>query len=233
MRESLPKIWSFKRLPRTTFQKPWSKKRKTWRCVKRDLSTFVLEQKLELAQPCPLLGQGITMILKDAEEPLDRLELLKKLADAGKLMSLQLLFSVNKTRFTSFIRRKPDRENKSRKVVIEKSERDKKTCTSNISKFLLKTGRQDRPVPARTLNWRGSEYEIGELISEPKKQVSAKKSPDNLSKQQGRVRQCIQGGQQDPEIKLCGQEEVDNQVRLVAGRLSHFPPHEWRRHCNQ
>ncbi|XP_044586107.1 uncharacterized protein LOC123266143 [Cotesia glomerata] len=196
--------------------------------VKRD-QYFVLEQKLA-GSALSALGQGITMILKDAEEPLDRLELLKKLADAGKLMS-QLHFQVSSARksFISPTLTKPMKnllqstkpglllygENLTEKIKAAKSieKIGKEIKNAPPTSAPPQNRKTDRPVPAQP------------------KTVSAKKSPDNLSKQQGRVRQCIQGGQQDPEIKLCGQEEVDNQVRLVAGRLSHFL-HEWRQVTN-
>lgn len=63
--------------------------------VKRD-QLFTLEQNLA-GSALSALGQGIRMIIRDEGEPLDCLELLEKLADAGKLM-VQLHYQVSSAR---------------------------------------------------------------------------------------------------------------------------------------
>ncbi|KAJ3648904.1 hypothetical protein Zmor_020673 [Zophobas morio] len=138
--------------------------------VRRD-QLFNQEQNLA-GSALSALGQGITMILKDEEEPLDHLELLEKLADAGKLIT-QLHFQVSSARraFISPIL------TKSMKNLLQTSKPgsllfgEKLTEKIKTAKSMEKIGKEikasplpstsgtskklSRPAPRRTLNWRG------------------------------------------------------------------------------
>lgn len=151
--------------------------------VKRD-QLFTLEQNLA-GSALSALGKGITMILKDEEEPLDRLELLEKLADAGKLMA-QLHFQVSSARraFISPIL------TKSMKNLLQTTKPgsllfgEKLTEKIKTAKSMEKIGKEikasplpstsgtskkvSNPAPRRTLNWRGPYARQGNSYQGPK-----------------------------------------------------------------
>lgn len=63
--------------------------------TKRD-NLFIQEQNFA-GTALANLGEAITIILKDEEEPIDRLKLLERLADMGKLLT-QLHFQISSAR---------------------------------------------------------------------------------------------------------------------------------------
>jgi len=63
--------------------------------TKRD-NLFIQEQNFA-GTALAALGEAITMILKDEEEPIDRMKLLERLADTGKLLT-QLYFQISSAR---------------------------------------------------------------------------------------------------------------------------------------
>ncbi|CAG5108033.1 Protein of unknown function [Cotesia congregata] len=173
--------------------------------VKRD-QLFTLEQNLA-GSALSTLGQGITMIIRDEEEPLDRLELLEKLADAGKLMA-QLHYQVSSARraFISPIL------TKSIKNLLQATKPgsllfgEKLTEKIKTAKFMEKIGKEikasplpssssnnkkvSNPAPRRTLNWRVPYARQGNSYQGPKQyqtkfpssQHSSKSTYSNASK---------------------------------------------------
>lgn len=139
--------------------------------TKRD-QLIVAEQNLA-GSALSALGEAITMILNDEEEPVDQLELLEKLSDGGQLLS-QLHFQVSSAR-KSFIapalskqmkellqKTKPGTllygERLSDKIKtaksVEKIGRELKTPSSATSSFTAKKPIH-KPAYGRPLNWRG------------------------------------------------------------------------------
>lgn len=140
--------------------------------IKRD-RLFISEQNL-VGSAMSAVGESISMILKDDEEPVDRLVLLERLVDAGKLMS-QLHFQISSAR-RSFIapvlskqvkemlhKTKPGAwlygEKLSEKIKAAKSmEKIGKEMKSVPIPFPSSSKKQTKPTPGtsglRYLNWR-------------------------------------------------------------------------------
>lgn len=145
--------------------------------TKRD-QLFVAEQNL-VGSALSALGEAITMILKDEEEPVDQLQLLEKLSDGGKLLS-QLHFQVSSARksFIAPVLTKPMKEllqktkpgtllygeKLSEKIKtaksVEKIGRELKTPSAATSSFAAKKPPQ-KPISGRPLNWRGQYARMG------------------------------------------------------------------------
>lgn len=144
---------------------------------------FVLEQKMA-GSALSALGQGISMILNDQEEPLDRLELLKRFADAGKLLThIHYQFSVARKAFVSPLL------TKSIKTVLEKTKPgpllfgenliEKINSAKSIEKIskdirnvpvpsTSSAGKSYKQLPSRNLNWRGQNAKQGSSVFSPK-----------------------------------------------------------------
>lgn len=173
--------------------------------IKRD-QLFTIEQNLA-GSALSALGQGITMILKDEVEPLDRLELLEKLADAGKLMA-QLHFQVSSARraFISPMLTKSMKnllqttkpgsllfgEKLTEKIKTAKSMEKigKDIRASSLSSTSGNNKKTNKPAPRRSLNWRGPYAKQGNSYQGPKQyqakfppyRSSSKNTHSNVSK---------------------------------------------------
>ncbi|XP_074110087.1 uncharacterized protein LOC141534558 [Cotesia typhae] len=155
--------------------------------VKRD-KLFTAEQNL-VGSAMSAVGDSISLILKDDEEPVDHLVLLERLADTGKLLA-QLHFQISSARksFISPVLSKPMKEllqktklgvflygeklTEKIKAVksIKKFGKEMKNTlpTSTTTSFNKFTKTNQKPVTSRSLNWKSSHANQGNSYVGPR-----------------------------------------------------------------